>query len=178
MTWQHSGTSRCLLLALGAFVVAAGARAEEATVEAFSVYRSEGELARTGPKSATFAGTATGLFFVQTTEGPGRPSQIVCPSSIEVDLETGAQTGKGKCTIENRDGESVFADWTCKGYHLVGCRGDFTLTGGTGRFQGVSGGGKMTVRSDLHEISLASANTISRTSQGVIWWEKLRVEMP
>ena len=178
MTWPTSGRARSFLLALGALLAAAGTRAEEATVEAFSVYRSEGELSRTGPKSATFAGTASGLFFVQTTEGPGRPSQIVCPSSIEVDLETGAQTGKGKCTIETREGESVFADWTCKGYHLVGCRGDFILIGGTGRFEGASGGGKMTVRSDLHELAIASPTTISRTSEGVIWWAKLRVEVP
>ena len=165
-------------VSLATVLVATVAQAEEATVEAFSVYRSEGELARTGPDSATFAGTASGLFFVQTSEGPGRPSTIACPVSIEVDLETGAQTGQGKCTIETRDGESVFADWTCNGYHLVGCRGDFTLTGGTGRYEGVSGGGKMTVRSDLHELAVASASTVSRTSQGVIWWEKLRVEVP
>jgi hypothetical protein len=170
--------SQASLVALATLLVTTVAQAEEATVEAFSVYQSEGELARTGPKAASFAGMASGLFFVQTTEGPGRPSMIACPVSIEVNLETGAQTGQGKCTIETREGESVFADWTCHGYHLVGCRGDFTLTGGTGRFEGVSGGGKMVVRSDLHELSLASASTVSRTSQGVIWWEHLRVELP
>lgn len=36
----------------------------------------------------------------------------------------------------------------------------------------------MTVRSDLHELAVASASTVSRTSQGVIWWEQLRVEVP
>lgn len=175
MTRQTSGTFAAILFAL---LVAAGAWAEEATIQAFSVYQSEGELSRTGPKAATFAGTASGLFFVQTSEGPGRPSLIACPTSIDVDLETGAQSGKGKCTIENREGESVFADWTCKGYHLVGCRGDFKLTGGTGRYEGVSGGGKMTVRGDVHEIAIDSASTVSRTSQGVIWWEALHVKLP
>ena len=178
MTRQRSGAFRALLLSACVLLVGGSASGEEATVEALSVYQSQGKLSKTGPSSATFAGTLSGLFFVMTSEGPGRPASIVCPGSLEVDLETGAQEGKGKCTIENRDGDEVYADWTCDGYHLVGCRGDFVLTGGLGRFEGVTGGGKMTVRSDVHEMAVQSKGTVSRASQGVIWWQDLHYQVP
>lgn len=175
---SYAKLSASIAFAVAALLFGADARAEEDTVEAFSVYQTQGELSRTGPNQATFVGTMSGLFFVQTTEGPGRPSQIVCPSSVEVEIDSGAQKGEGKCTIESREGDSVFADWSCSGYHLVGCRGDFKLTGGTGRFEGVTGGGKMTVRGDVHEIAVDTSNTISRTSQGVVYWKELHYELP
>ena len=50
MTLRASHTLRAFRLALAALLLAGAAGAEEATVEAFSVYRSEGELSRTGPR--------------------------------------------------------------------------------------------------------------------------------
>ena len=170
-----------MIAALGSSLACArdAAAGEKQSINAFAVYESNGQVYRTGEQSATFVGAITGPFFVETPEGPAGPASIVCPAKVEVDLHDGAQDGEGHCTITAKDGGQVFAKWTCQGYALVGCRGKFELTGGTDRFQGITGGGTMIVRSDLQEIAkTAESAGVSKISSGIVVWRPLEYEIP
>lgn len=164
-------------MALG-LVVAADA-AEENTIQAFASWQGQGTLVPMGSNFAVMVAALRGVVYIQTEHGPQRAGTIICPAVAEVSLADGAQTGNGRCAWTANDGDRVFAEWTCKGRHLIGCKGDYTLTGGTGRFEGVTGGGPMVLRSEMGTIAAeASGEAIERTATGILFWPALKYTIP
>ena len=120
--------------------------AEEQTISAFATWQGQGVAYETGEHTNTFVGSIAGPLFVDTEKGPVSAGRIVCPAMMEIERESARQIGWGKCTVIGDDGAKVFGRWSCEGVHLVGCDGNITLTGGTGRMAGTTGEGKVRVR--------------------------------
>src|SRR5262249_35266144 len=139
------------LIALAALLSAAGlchaAIAEEAKVTAFSVWQGKGQTYATGLKQGTLVGTVSGPMYIITEQGPVSAGDMVCPLVVTFDESDGSQTGQVRCIISGKDG-TVFGQLTCTGFQFVGCSGDFKITGGTGRFSGITGGGKALVHAE------------------------------
>ena len=178
------GISRRLMLtaaAIGmAFAAAASAAAgEEQTIDAFSVWQARGHMYKMGENIGMFVGALQGPFFIETPEGPVGAGTIICPGILKVNLEDGSQTGEGGCIITGEKGAQVFAKWACSGYHLIGCKGEFTLVGGTGRFSGVTGGGPIVVRTTIGKVAVqAGENLAVEAAIGIAFWKGLRYELP
>jgi hypothetical protein len=59
------------------------------------------------------------------------------------------------------------------------CVGQFKLTGGTGRFVGISGSGKMTVRSPVHALAKnLSDTTVLQIAAGILQLPELTITLP
>ncbi len=159
-----------------ATVPASGAGTEE-TLKAFAAWQGRGQLFETGPLRATFVGSFSGMVFVETEKGPLDAGFMVCPAIIDINLADGTQEAKGRCTITGKDGGRVYADVACKGVHLVGCNGEFKFTGGTDRFEGITGGGPVTIRSGLHEAAVGAGNIVQESAGGIIVWPKLTYKL-
>jgi len=82
--------------------------------------------------------------------------------------------------MTDHDGNHVFARWTCAGTHQVECKGTFTLTGGTGRFGGISGQSEFRVRTAIAELAIGShmGEGIHETAAGIAEWPTLRYRIP
>ncbi len=81
--------------------------------------------------------------------------------------------------ITGEKGAQIFAKWTCSGYHLIGCKGEFTLDGGTGRFSGITGGGPIVIRTTIREVAVqANGNSAVEAAIGIAFWKGLRYELP
>ena len=122
-----------LVLATAALIMTSSsltvrAAAEEQTIDAMSVWHAKAHAFRTGENLGTLVGVLQGPFIVETPEGPVLAGTIVCPGMMDVNTKDSSQTGEGRCVITDEKGHQVFARWTCSGYHLVGCRGEFVLT--------------------------------------------------
>jgi len=168
-----------VIAVLAASVLARPAHsAEEGTIKAFAAWQGEGQMLQTGTNEATFIGTITGTVYVETDKGPIDGGQMVCPAMLLVNIEDGTQSGVGRCNITARDGARIFAQLNCTGVHLVGCDGDFTLTGGTDRFAGITGGGHFTVRSRLQELVHLSGSTVALSPSGIMFWRELHYQVP
>jgi len=152
--------------------------AEEATVKAFSAWQGQGNTFQTGEKEATFIGVFTGRMYVETEKGPIESGQMVCPAAIKIGLEDGKQRGSGECTITAKDGTQIYAEISCTGVYLVGCNGDFKLTGGTGRFKGISGGGKVIIRSSFREITAVAKGATKEEGAGILYLQELHYKIP
>ncbi|HUL08033.1 MAG TPA: hypothetical protein VLV76_17055 [Candidatus Acidoferrum sp.] len=152
--------------------------AEEGTLKAFAAWQGEGQTLQTGVKEATFIGTIAGTVYVETDKGPVDGGQLVCPAMLLVNLDDGTQSATGRCNITAKDGARIFAQLACTGVHLVGCDGDFTLTGGTDRFAGITGGGRFTVRSSLQELVRLSGSTATLRVSGIMFWRELHYQVP
>jgi len=168
---------------LAVMVVAVGlcrpaSAAEEATVKVFSAWQGQGGTFQTGPKEATFVGVLTGRMYAETEKGPIESGLMVCPGTLKIGLEDGKQTGAGACTITAKDGAQIYAEIACTGVYLVGCNGDLKLTGGTGRFEGISGGGKMILRSSFLKTTSVSTGVVKDEGTGILYVQELHYKIP
>jgi hypothetical protein len=62
---------------------------------------------------------------------------------------------------------------------MVGCAGTFTITAGTGRFQGVTGGGDFVLRSAIGQLqaNLLSGD-VTNIGLGLAVWQNLVLKLP
>jgi hypothetical protein len=168
-----------LALATGLSASSAALAAEQ-TINGFSSWEGEGNVYQTAPDTGTFVGAINGPLFVQTEKGPVAAGNMVCPALLEIDLKNATQVGQGKCTISHDDGAMVFAEWSCKGVHLVGCDGEFILTGGTGRMNGITGRGAVTVRTitQIAETKVMAGGMKAETARGILVLDNLTYSLP
>jgi len=154
--------------------------AEEQTVNAYAAFEGEGKVYLTGENKGTFVGAIVGELFIESEKGPLHAGRIVCPAMMALDLKDGTQAGTGQCTITAEDGAQVFAVWSCRGVHLIGCDGKMMLTGGTGRVAGVSGSGPLTVRTTSRGLVKTSSdkNTVKTFSSGVLLLRGFKYKQP
>ncbi len=168
---------RLLFIAIVSAALPASA-AEEATVKAFVAWQGSGETLQTSVTEATFIGSISGTVYVETDKGPIASGEMVCPATVSIILESGAQTGTGRCIMTAPDDAQIFADFTCTGYHLIGCSGDFVLTGGTGRFAGVTGGGRAVLRANHRTLTAVGGAGVVETGSGILFWPALAYKLP
>lgn len=163
----------CLFIGVTGVAAPASAAGSEETIKAFAAWQGRGQIFETGPTRSTFVGSFSGMVFVETEKGPLDAGFMVCPAILDVNLTDGTQEGKGRCTITGKDGARVYAELTCKGVHMLGCNGDFKITGGTDRFEGITGGGPVTIRSGMHDLAVGAGNIVQESAGGIIIWPKL-----
>jgi hypothetical protein len=154
--------------------------AEEQTVNAQAAYTSEGKIYQTGENKGTFVGALVGELFVDSKKGPLHAGRLVCPGMMALDLENGTQAGNGRCTLTAKDGAQIFAVWSCRGVHLVGCDGRMMLTGGTGRTTGASGSGSLTVRPTSRLLIKASSekSSVEHLGRGILFLRDFKYKKP
>lgn len=117
--------------------------------------------------------------FIEDGQGALDAARIVCPGTVELDLKGGKQKGEGRCVIMSSKGDHVYARWSREGVHMVGCRGKFTLTGGTGAAQGITGGGEFTIRSAVSALAGRSgAESVEEVALGLVVWPAFDYRIP
>jgi hypothetical protein len=154
------------------------AQSEEAVVSASAVVRGKGTGFRIGDKLGTYVGTFEGPLYVEGSEGPVRAGRLVCSATMEIKTEDRSESGAGRCLLAADEGGEIFGQWTCTGYFLIGCSGPFTLTGGTGRFAGITGGGPMTMRTGVGKLGGGTATSQNVEVEGIVFWRELKYKMP
>jgi hypothetical protein len=164
-------------VALAALSMRATAAAQEA-ISAFATWHGEGEVVHTAPDEMTFVGALDGVVYVNTAEGPVEAGQLVCPAVVRINGLSGKQAGSANCTMIAQDGARLFTELSCTGVHLVGCSGQMTLIGGSGRFEGVSGGGEFTLRSSLNYAEPKTEASAQEGAHGILFWPKLQYQLP
>ena len=148
-TRARSGSFIAALGVAAAVIVAAGAPAafgEERTIRALSPMTAQGLFFETGENRALFLGAVHGVLYVESGADTLDGATIVCPASFSIDALSPAYTADGYCTIGRSDTDKVFARWNCQGAWSKGCRGRLTISGGTGRFAGITGEGELVMR--------------------------------
>lgn len=152
--------------------------AEQATVKATAPWKGEGFAFPIGENRVYMVAVFTGLMFVEDSQGALHAGSLVCPATVEADLETMTKTGKGHCIISNTEGERVYAEFSCSG-DLEGCKGPFLITGGTGKFTGITGEGEMISRIQARAITVVEGFESARQQgEGVAIWPRITYSIP
>jgi len=171
-------TIRAALLAASALAALPASAAEEHTIKAFSSWTGQGQIFQTGPEQATFVGALAGPVFVETEKGPVQAGDMICPAILTIGTKDGAMEGRARCAATAKDGAQAFGEVTCQGFHMIGCDGTFTFTGGTGRFAGVEGGGKVIIRTEIGVVAQDGSGATGQASTGITYWPELKYTLP
>jgi hypothetical protein len=151
---------------------------QEGTVEAFSSWEARGQIYPTGPEEATFVGVMSGILYVTGADDSMDAGLITCPGVLVINTEDGSQSGKAKCVIITPDAERIYAEFTCSGVYMEGCNGEFTLKGGTGDKENISGGGPILLKSAFANLASISGNIVEQSAIGLAVWPKLNYKIP
>ena len=175
--------NRCLAYLVTAFFLACSCAsvhaAQEETVDAIAAIEGVGQVYEIAPGRALFVGGFAGTIFVEDAVGALNAGKIVCPGSLEIELEGGQQTGSGHCIITAAQGERIFARWDCEGVHTIGCRGNFELVGGTDQFSGISGESEFLIRSAIRELAIdALRGEVTEAVLGLATWNQFTYRIP
>ena len=169
---------RLLLGAALAFFSSGPAGAEEGTVEAYSSWQARGEILETGAREMTFVGSLSGVLFVKATDGSTDSGKIMCPGTVVVDTQDFSMSGSAKCVILTPDDERIYAEFTCSGVYGSGCNGVFTLKGGTGDKENISGGGPIQLMSEFADLTVVPGSIVEHGTVGLAVWPKLTYKTP
>ncbi len=154
------------------------ALAETSTISALIPWQGQGQIFPINSNELQFLGSLEGIMYVETAEGAMNEGFVRCPIVQTIDAVNQTTSATGNCVIAVATEDTVFAEISCEGIAGL-CRGEFTITGGTGRFDGVSGSGRMTVRSPVHALAKdLSDGTVIHAAAGILQIPKLKIELP
>lgn len=176
MTRLRAGLAAALVL------LAAAAPAQDApepvVVDAFSIWSASGAVIAAGPGVHAFAGEMRGPYFIDAGEGPILAGEIACVGALEAEEASGRQTGSARCQLKALDGAVAYGRFTCAGYRLVGCAGDFELTGGEGRLAGATGAGPIVLRRHDTALTVDAGGQVSEAALGTASWKGFTLKAP
>lgn len=172
---QSSLTSAAIILLLA---LSPAMAAKQGTVQAVIPWEAEGQVFPVDSNEMLFLGAMKGIMYVETSEGEFHEALVVCPVMQEINLETGVTVARGRCEVTASPDDVFYADLNCEG-RVGECKGTFTVKSGEGRFAGISGSGKLRVRSPMHALisDLASGETI-RVGAGLAIIDDLKFSIP
>ncbi len=148
------------------------------TVSAVIPWQGQGQIFPIGTDKLRFLGAIEGIMYVETVEGALNEAFVQCPIVQDIDVTSETTSATGNCTIIVSTEDAVFAELTCSGMQGY-CSGEFKLTGGTGRFSGISGSSRMTVRSPVHALARnLSDGSVLQIAAGILQLPELKITLP
>jgi hypothetical protein len=153
-------------------------QAGEGTVKAVAAWKGRVFAFPVGPDQAYLVGVYSGTMYVEDGASELHAASVVCPATAEGDLKSMTKTGQGRCVLTDEEGDRIYARFNCKG-DLEGCRGPFTLHGGTGKFEGITGEGEMISRIQIRQFtSVVGFDAAEQFGEGVAIWPSLTYKIP
>lgn len=116
------------------------AQAEEFVGEAIFPWVAVGQSHMISDARPYFVGYFTGITLFEDDAGPLHNAMIICPGYNDIGI-----SAAGYCTMTTAVGDKVYLQWSCDAVEppagiLAACNGTTTITGGTGMFEGATGG--------------------------------------
>lgn len=146
-------------------------------LQGVAAWKGEGMLLETGEKQVHFVGAFIGVMLVGNAH-EFDAAKMVCPATIERNLETGLETGHGRCVLTDRDNNRIFAKWTCDG-NPANCGGKFSFTGGTGKFKNISGDNEFLVQTDVLAFRTTGEDGLfQEAAGGKAIWPRITYALP
>jgi hypothetical protein len=138
-----------LLLTLGTSSLASAEQAKH--LQADFSWSGHGQVFQIGIESQEFLGVIEGVLYVETAEGSLDDAFMECSAKQQLHRGSNKTAAQGNCSIVQSAEDNIFASYQCEGT-LGACIGRLTLTSGTGKFEGISGGSEMIIRSPMRHL--------------------------
>ena len=151
---------------------------EERTVQAMAPWQGSGEVFVVAPEKLMILVSFTGIMYLQGKQGALDGVVMHCPAVQTLDTKAKHAEASGYCTLTDAGDDMIYSAWKCTGVRGA-CEGEFTLTGGTGKFAGITGGSKLIVRAALTETAASLSNGgVVRAAAALAIWPELKYTIP
>ncbi len=168
-----------ITIVLATITITPAVSGQKGTATAASAWVGKGRIFETNEDEAMFVGAFIGVLYVETADKELDSMELVCPGSVDIDLKSGAQKGSGDCILTDNEGDKVYAEWICEGANFLGCSGKFTLTGGGGKFEGITGESDLKARTALQELKVElDSGKVWETSAGLLSLPEITYNIP
>jgi len=144
-----------------------GAQAEDWKVTGEFGWFAVGKAQEIEKGHSYWVGEYAGTFFNDKGENTlFHRAGVKCPSWADIDLNNKKSKGGGYCVIADLNGDRAYLTWQGAGTPAPGGRlaGTFQYTGGTGKYQGISG--------DNTFVGTTQVNWNDGTSSGYATWNR------
>jgi hypothetical protein len=139
-----------------------------------STWEAHGNFYAVEPQKLLFQGSFEGMMFTEDGGGLMDGADIVCAVTQEFDLTSNTTQAVGKCSIDVSDEDTIYARFDCEGQPGM-CDGEFTLVGGTGIFENISGGGNYRSRTQLAELATQlGSSAVVGSAEGIAVWSSVK----
>ena len=163
---------------IGCSVLPESAQAEDQKLKGVAAWQGQGMLFQMEGKQTHFVGAFVGVMVVGNDKEPLEAAKMVCPATIETNLETGDETGHGRCILTDKNHNKVFAKWNCDG-NPTKCKGRFIFTGGTGKYKGISGNNEFVVKTDMMALKVTEEEgLVQQAAAGEAVWPHIQYQLP
>jgi hypothetical protein len=141
-----------------------------------------GTFVRIGEKSAYFAGSFEGILDVQDPPGDAAVldgAKLLCAGVFLVDLSNRFQESEGRCALTAANGDQAFADYECGGDAQKGCKGSLEISGASGGWKGLAGGGDLLLEGGVADAAESSlGKRVEDIPGGPATWSKIVLTLP
>lgn len=166
-----------LLMCAVLLSLAIPAQAAEETVQIIGPWKSHGRVFMISPDKLKFMGALEGVMYIQDAKGTFDAAAFMCPTTIELDTQSGKTKIEGDFIITSKNGDSVFAKLSAAG--IIGAsQGTFTITGGTGKLEGITGSGEVVIRTALGSLAVEMESGAYLEALGMAVWPSLKITIP
>ncbi len=167
-----------LFLTAGAAAVTAG----ESTLKILAPWQGHGQVFKVAPNKIKIVGSFDGIMYIDNGKGDLDAAVFMCPGTEYVNLDTKKATIQADCVItkgtEKGNEKIAYATLNASGEMGV-FDGEFKIIGGEGNWKGISGGGKVALRTALGDIALnKKTGEIINKAAGLAVWPGLKVVLP
>ena len=151
---------------------------EKHTAEIIGTWQGSGVVFLTHVDKAKFFGEINATLTVQSEDNSTiNHLPIVCMTTQKLDLNDSNITASGDCLI-GVEKDVIFAAFTCSGPQSD-CVGTFTLGGGTGRFNKITGGSEFRSRTQDGTLTIEKGRVLANKKiKGVLIFTDLHYEIP
>jgi hypothetical protein len=112
--------------------------AKSGKVAFHSGWKGEGVMTKISDERMYWQGSYWGVSFNDAGKGIFHGAVLHCPAVT--DIHNKMLRTKGLCTVLDAEGDTIFGDWTGQGSVGGEFAGRLTMTGGTGKYEGIEGG--------------------------------------
>ncbi|MEM1114481.1 MAG: hypothetical protein AAGI11_21395 [Pseudomonadota bacterium] len=114
-------------------------------------WNGHGKMLQISPDQSQFLGVIQGILYIESSEGELDEAFVECTVIQLLKLESQEGDAQGNCVLVQDPDNTAFAEHSCRGF-AGSCKGTFTITGGTGQFEGAAGQSPLIVRSPMNVL--------------------------
>ncbi len=161
----------------------ASVMAGESTVKILAPWQGHGEVFKIAPDKVKVVGSFDGIMYIDNRKGELDAAVFMCPGTEYINLSAKTANIQADCVIRKateKGKKEKIAYATLKADGQPGAfDGNFQITGGEGAWKGISGGGKVTIRTALGDMAVnKKTGEVISAAAGLAVWPALKVKMP
>jgi hypothetical protein len=170
------------VMVLAAFVLmsvgSVSVMAAEKTVKILAPWQGHGQVFKVAPEKLKVIGSFDGIMYIDGGNGDLDAAIFMCPGIQKIDLKTKKTSIEADCVISKGKDRIAYATLTATG-KVGASEGTFTLVGGEGKWKGISGEGKVVIRTAMGDIAVnEKTGAVIDKAAGLAVWPALKVNLP